>query len=169
MSIITYTDFKGEQNIAGTENIGTRENLQLFIDKYEREFLKELLGSVLYNQFVSGLAVLPNPDPKWIALRDEFDLKQMIVCYVYYWYIQNQTTLTASVGEVKPNNENSMAAQSWDKQVKSWNEMVKMTRFFDLDTTVYPDFVRTWWRNYDYWFCGCPVSEIYYYKNTLDF
>lgn len=169
MSIVTYTDFKGEQNIAGTENIGTRQNLQSFIDKYEEKFLKSLLGNVLYQDFISGLAVVPTVDPKWISLRDEFDLKQMIVCYVYYWYIQNNITLTAGTGEVKPNNENSVAAQSWDKQVKSWNEMVDIVRLFDLDTVVYPDFVRTWWRNYDYWFYSCPVNEIYYYKNTLNF
>jgi len=171
MSIITYTDFKGEQNVAGTENIGTRENLQTFIDKYEPKFLDILLGSVLYQEFVSGLAVV-EPEtilPKWIALRDEFGLKEMLVCYVYYWYTQNNTTLTAGTGEVKPNNENSVAAQSWDKQVKAWNEMASMTRLFDLDTEVYPEFVRTWWRNYDYWHYGCPVNEIFYFKNTLNF
>lgn len=180
MSIITYQDFKGEQKIAGTENLGTRENLQGFIDKYEPKFLKALLGNVLYQEFVTGLVpveVTPptNPvtylpiDPKWIALRDEFDVKQMLVCYVYYWYIQNQVTVTVSTGEVKPNNENSLMAQSWDKQVKAWNEMAQMTRLFDLDTNVYVGFNRVWWRGYDYWDCGCPVNEIYYFKNTLNF
>ena len=53
MSIITIADFKGERNIAGTENSGTRENLQSFIDKYEPKFLKKLLGSALANEFIT--------------------------------------------------------------------------------------------------------------------
>jgi len=179
MSIITYTDFKGEQLIAGLDNPGTRENLQWFIDEYEPEFLKLLLGEELSNEFVEGLVLVPvdpptNPptylpiDPKWLALRDETDLKRMIVCYVYYWYMDNLTTLTSRPGEVKPKNENSVPASNWGKQVKAWNKMAVKARLFDLSTDTYPYYVRPYWRCYVYWWRHCPVSEIYYFKNTHD-
>jgi len=179
MSIITYLDFNGEQTIAQTSNQGVRENLQVFIDEYEPEFLKALLGNVLAKEFVDGLVLVPvdpptNPptylpiDPKWLSLRDETDLKKMLVCYVYYWYIQNESSTTAGTGEVKSANENSKPVSNWDKQVKAWNKMVKMTRIFDLSTTDYPDYVRPFWFTWNYWWSTCPVNEIYYYKNTLD-
>lgn len=179
MSIITYTDFQGEQTIAETSNEGVRENLQWFIDEYEPEFLRALLGDVLAKEFVTGLVPVPvepptDPvtylpiDPKWIALRDETDLKRMIVCYVYYWYMDNAATLTSGTGEVKPKNENSKSVSNWDKQVKAWNKMVKMVRLFNLSTTDYPNYSRPFWSHYSYWWPTCPVNEIYYFKNTLN-
>lgn len=167
MSIITIHDFKGETNIAQKDNVGVQELLQDFIDKYEYKFLKSLLGKTLADEFLSGL--LDDPvDAKWTELENETDLKEMLVNYVYYWYSQNQTTTTSGTGETKAKNENSTVSMNWDKTVKAWNEMVKMTRLFDLSTETYPDFKRVWWRGYDYWFCGCSVDEIFYYKNTLD-
>lgn len=167
MAIITIHDFKGETKVAQLDNPGVRESLEDFIEKYEYKFLKSLLGKTLTDEFFAGILVDPI-DQKWIELRDEFDLKQMIVNYVYFFYMENMTTTTAGTGENKAKNENSTVASNWDKNVKVWNEMVNLTRLFDLSTETYPDFKRIWWRCYDYWFCGCSVSEIYYYKNTLN-
>jgi len=172
MSIITPSIFAGgEQAIAQLSNAGVNQNVQSFIDEYEPEFLKELLGVDLYNEFVAGLAVTPveDIDPKWIALRDEMDLKLMIKCYVYYWYMTNLTTTSAGTSEVKANNENSTPTNNDDKNVKAWNKMAKKTRLFDLSTDVYPSFVRVWWNSFDWWYPSCGISEIYYYKNTLGF
>ncbi len=167
MSIITIHDFKGETKIAQLDNAGVQENLEYFIDKYEYKFLKSLLGKTLADEFIEGLAQDP-VEEKWTELQDETDLKEMLVYYVYYWYSQNQTTTTAGTGETKAKNENSNVASNWDKTVKIWNEMVKLTRVFDLSTETYPDFHRVWWRSYDYWYFGCEVDEIYYFKNSLD-
>lgn len=169
MSIITPSIFTGgEQAIAQLSNTGVNQNVQSFIDEYEPEFLKELLGVTLYNEFVEGLAQDPI-DPKWIALRDEMDLKLMIKCYVYYWYMINLTTTSAGTSEVKTKNENSTPVNNIDKEIKAWNKMVKKVRLFDLSTTDYPSFVRIWWNRFDWWYPTCGVSEIFYYKNSLDF
>jgi len=165
MSILTPNSFNGgEQNIADISNDGVQENLQVFIDKYEVRFLKELLGVSLANEFIAGLAVDPI-EQKWIDLRDDTDLKEMLKCYVFYWYINYQITLTSGTGEVKPSNENSNVASAYPKMVLSWNEMVKMIRLFDLSTETYPDYLRPYWRRYDRWFEGCEINEIFYYKN----
>lgn len=176
MSIIAITDFKGEQSIAQQSNAGVRENVQGFIDKYEPIFLKRLLGSVLANKFITGLVPVPvepatdpvtyDPiDAKWLFLRDDTDLKAMLVDFVYYWYIRDQVTFTAGTGEVKAKNENSVRVSSVDKQVKAWNEMVSMAREFDLDVEIYPDWVRKWY-NHGNWLCTTP--EIYLFINSLN-
>lgn len=179
MSIITIADFRGEQNVAQQSNAGVRENVQGFIDKYEPIFLKKLLGSALANEFVAGLVPVPvepatDPvtfeptDPKWLFLRDDTDLKPMLVDYVYYWYIRDQVTFTAGTGEVKAKNENSVRVSSVDKQVKAWNEMVSMARGFDLDVAIYPDYTKPYWNRWHSWDYGCPVNEIYYPINSLN-
>lgn len=175
MSIITPTDFKGENIIGQIETQPVRANVQSFIDKYETKFLKELLGLTLYQEFIDGITpveILPTTvpptyepiDPKWISLRDETDLKTMIVDYVYYWYMRNSTTFTSGTSEVKAKNSNSTPVNSIDKQVRAWNEMVRMVRLFDLDTATYPNWHRVFWRN---WYFGCRwnLPDIYQFIN----
>lgn len=169
MSIIVPSDFKGENTIAqigGTVG-GVDNTVQGFIDKYEKKFLKELLGTELYEEFVAGLLVQPI-DVKWTDLRDTTDLKQMIIDYVYYWYMQNQATSTAGMSEVKGKTDNATPVNNVTKMIRSWNEMVEAARLFDLSTDTYPTWNRVYWRD---WYCGCnwKLPEIYNFKNSLDF
>lgn len=171
MSIITPAIFKGEITIAQTENPYMVTNVQDFIDEYDPKFLKELLGLALYNEFIAGLAVTPveDIDAKWIALRDEFDLQKMIAYYVYYWYKRDETTQSGGISENKPKSQNASPTNSVDKQVNAWNKMVDLTRLFDLDTNVYPDFSRVYWRRFDLRYCNFNnVSDIYYPINSLN-
>lgn len=163
MSIIVPNDFKGENTIAQVNGSvgGVNSTLQGFIDKYEPKFLRELLGTVLANEFVAGLQEDPIPQ-KWIELRDETDLKPMLIDYVYYWYIRNEVTSTAGMGEVKGKTDNATRTSSSDKMCRAWNEMYMMARFFDLSTDIYPNFTRQYWRNYYNWFYGCGISNIFY-------
>lgn len=165
MSIIAPTDFKAENTIAQIETLPVRNLVQSFIDKYEPKFLKELLGLTLYQEFITGLEEDP-VDPKWISLRDETDLKAMIVDYVYVYYLRNATTSTTGTSEVKAKNNNSTPVNSIDKQVRAWNEMVNMARLFDLSTETYPTWRRVYWRN---WWHGCNwhLPEIYKTINSL--
>lgn len=172
MPIITPDIFTAEISIPQTGNYHENGgNVQEFIDKYETRFLKELFGVTFYNEFKAGLAVTPTVDidPIWIALRDETDLKAMIANYVYYWYKRDETTQSMGISEAKPVAQNASVTNSVDKQVRSWNEMVRMVRMFDLSTTDYPNFVRRYWRRYNSWYSGCEVPEIYYFINSLNF
>lgn len=166
MSIIAPIDFKGERTIPQLEQSHVRDNVQWFIDKYEPKFLTELLGATLYGEFKTGLTQQPI-DPKWLSLRDETDLKSMIVDYVYYWYIRNWVTITAGVGEVKGKSDNATQVSSADKMVSSWNEMAKMARLFDLNTETYPNWHRVYWRN---WYFGCHwhLPDIYRDINSMN-
>lgn len=170
-TIIIPFDFIGENAIAQVQSmLAVEQNVQLFIDKYEPKFLKALLGDGLYAEFIAGLAVLPTPETKWTDLRDNTDVKPMLINYIYYFYLRNITTNTAGTSEVKAKNENSSPVNSVDKQVRSWNEMVEMSRGFTLDTTIYPSYVKPKLSCYNHWSygsCNC-VNEIYKYQNTLN-
>lgn len=167
MSIITPADFNAENSIGQREQPAVASLIQGFIDKYEPLFLKKLLGIDLYNEFVAGLAADPI-DAKWLYLRDDTEIKPMLVNYIYYYYLRNQTTLSAGISEVKPKAENARPVSSVDKQVRAWNEMVLAVRPFTLDTSVYPSYVRPHFHLYMYWYSGCPVSDIYFTINSLN-
>lgn len=49
--------------------------------------------------------------------------KSLIANYVYYWYIRNNHTQTATTGETKAANENSTMVSPALKMVRAWNEM----------------------------------------------
>lgn len=49
--------------------------------------------------------------------------KSLIAAYVYYWYMRNNWTNTATTGEGKPQNENMATASPALKMVRAWNEM----------------------------------------------
>lgn len=165
MSIVAPIDFKGQALIAQIENSDVYDNVQYFIDVYEPKFLKELLGLDLFTEFEAGLAE-ETIDTKWISLRDETDLKQMIVYYVYWFIQENDITTTVGTGESKLRKDNAQAANPLQKMVRNWNDMVEDVRLFDLDTETYPNWHRVYWRN---WFCGCNwrLPEIYQFKNQL--
>lgn len=169
MSIIVPSDFKGENLIAQVaSNVGSVDvTVQSFINKYEKKFLIELLGTELYAEFIAGLEVDPI-DPIWTSLRDETDIKPMLIDYIYYWYMVNQATSTAGMSEVKGKTDNATPVNNMAKMVRGWNEMVEMARLFDLSTDDYPDWQRVYWRN---WYDGCcwHLADIYRFKNTLDF
>lgn len=167
MSIITPANFNAENAIGQREQAPVASLIQSFIDKYEPIFLKKLLGLKLYNDLVAGLAVEP-VDPKWTFIVDDTELKPMLVDYVYYWYMGNDKTVTVGSGQAKSKLENAHLASNEDKRVRAWNEMVGYARLFTLSTVDYPDYVKPRWHKYHCWFHGCPIDEIYYFKNTLN-
>ena len=170
MSIITPRIFKAEITISQKSNPYMSDNIQEFIDKYERKFLLELFGVIFYTEFMTALNTPPT-DEKWYSLADNADLKLMIANYVYYWYKQDETTQSMGISEAKPKAENASVTNSISKQVRTWNEMVRMVRLFDLDTTIYPDFVKRVWygTQWDYfYYVQNRIPEIYKYKNTFD-
>lgn len=146
MSLIDRTYFVGELNIPNTSQAAISSLTDLFIEKYEDKWLNEVLGYSLSKAFKAGWAA-PVPESKWFDLVDgveytssdgktkfwrglvsavsgnvAFDLSP-IANYVYYWFIRNNYTQTATTGEVKPQNENAVIANPSLKMVLAWNEM----------------------------------------------
>lgn len=111
----------------------------------------------------------------WLTLRDK--VKPLILKYVYFYYLESNTTLTTGIGEQATTTEAGNRASTWSKQVKVWNKMVRgnhdMVRFL-MNNVNYPDYkvpnYYDWVYGGEYWL-GCygyKVNEIYTFKNSLN-
>jgi hypothetical protein len=67
MALIDQSYFVGDLTIAGLDRPAVQQRLNLFIDKYEDEFLRNLLGHPLYTAFLNGLSAV-TVDHKWLDL-----------------------------------------------------------------------------------------------------
>lgn len=73
-----------------------------------------------------------------------------IAGYVYYWFIRNNHSQTATMGEVKSKNENAVSYNPGLKITRAWNEMSRqvceLKDFLDSKTDDYPE-----WEDQDVW------------------
>lgn len=73
-----------------------------------------------------------------------------IANYVYYWYMRNNHTQTASTGETKGKHENADYANVSTKLVRAWNEMseciCELVDYLDARKDVYTE-----WADQDTW------------------
>lgn len=78
------------------------------------------------------------------------DKRSLIANYVYYWYIRNNHTQTATTGETKAANENSTMASPALKMVRAWNEMstwiCELVNYLDAKKDDYTE-----WADQDVW------------------
>jgi len=130
MSLVDSSYFVGEYEI--TNVIGTAApvvinaaKLTQFIVKYEPEYLKALLGTTLYDEFIAGLAVLPTPDAKWTDLKNKLvDTTNKLSCIVpYVWnrYWTAEETKSSSLGQLLSKAENAQVV-SGNAKLVSWND-----------------------------------------------
>lgn len=67
-----------------------------------------------------------------------------IADYVYYWYLRNNNTQTAAMGEVAGQAENATKVSPGYKMAKAWNDMVAKNRilreFLLVNNTIYPEY-----------------------------
>lgn len=258
--LIDRTYFIGEINIPNTHTPAIGGLLDWFIEKYEEQFLKEVLGYDLYTAFKAGLLIDPIPQ-KWTDLiegveytyndktkfwrglvsqppsvlnaldalntisvivgggglydpvvgqssvtipavlvgkdfiieqrgigqlrDDEYSIagntltlttglfgnsdtyfyksatlaintttgtskQSPIANYVYYWFIRNNHSQTATMGEVKSQNENAVNHSPALKMTRAWNEMsawvCELRDYLDAKNTDYPE-----WEEQDVW------------------
>ena len=187
MSLIDVTYFFDEIFIAGLENTIDTTSVKItgFIKKYEARYLNKFMGKIMYDEFMAGLLVNPIP-PKWIDLKNQLadsdTLESPIANYVYFWYQENLVTNSVGIGETKPKSENSNLASVLQKQMRSWNEMVRFTykvqEFIQKNSTDYPDFnpetdyrfgtnigltYDYQFRNYNYFY----LNELFIFKNAM--
>jgi hypothetical protein len=170
--IIDRTYFVGDLNIpnVGTPAIG--ELVDWFIAKYEPLFLRNVLGYELSKAFLAGLNEYM-VDQKWTDLLEGVEYtdtqskvrtwqgivaeypslignQSPIANYVYYWFVQNNHSQTAAMGEVKSQNENAAAYNPGQKMVRAWNEMskwiVELADYLNAKKDIYTE-----WEKQDEW------------------
>lgn len=149
MILIDKTYFEdADMLVAGLgQNVNVKK-LNELIAKYERQYLKNILGYAFYKAFQSAMddeAESETLATKWKELRDggEYtdstgvlrkweglinnDLTSPIANYIYYWYLRKNASRTTVRGEKSDKQPTSDSSSSINKQVRAWNEMVRMS------------------------------------------
>lgn len=67
VSLIDQTYFQGDLTIAGLDRPSVIERLNLFIEKYEDQFLRDLFGYSMYKALLDGLSE-PSVDQRWLDI-----------------------------------------------------------------------------------------------------
>lgn len=113
-------------------------NLNWFIEKYETEFLIELLGYTLFQNFKTGIHA-ESPLKIWTDLRDYLYRESNgfyfspAANYVFFFVSRRGRTQTAVQGEIKGTMSYAEIAEDSDKLVKVWNDMCDMVSCFNCD------------------------------------
>lgn len=126
MPILDLTYFHDEIHIAQRSQVDVQDSLMYFIDKYEPEILRRLLGKELYQEFIVGLGQ-PTVAQKWVTLRDwlfNSNLKTSPVAnYVYVKYQENTETKSVGIGNGQSLSENVRVVTPVRNMTRAWNEM----------------------------------------------
>lgn len=153
MALIDITYFTGEIVIPNTDKDYIAQRLVLFIEKYEDNFLRDVLGYDLYKSFKAGIVNYPSgaTDQKWIDIIEGAEysrhsrthqwrgltfenvdgfasgtgqLLSPIANYVYWYWVKDGFSQTMSTGESQAKAENATSISPAFKMVRAWNEMI---------------------------------------------
>ena len=138
-NLITINDMKGEFYLALDSDYETT-TFNTFISELQYEALIDLMGYPCYNDFETGLGVVPI-DAKWTNLRDGVDyndcsgylnkwrgLKYMLLPLVFSKWIEFNHYKQDITGTLISQNENSTPVDLWFlKKIanKAYNEYIK--------------------------------------------
>lgn len=136
-TITKNTDFKEEffiPNAVVIPNNGGAPNairqIDLFIEKYERLLLVNVLGTVQYKELIEN----EETEGKWFDLKNgkEYDgklwlgLKSVTVPFIFYHYLKNDKTQYSTTGIQRPDSENSTSVNPTLNLVESWNSFIEV-------------------------------------------
>lgn len=127
--------------------------LNIYIDQYARQFLKDALGYELYKDFDSNIengVLKVNALQKWKNLLNgvEYDGKKwqgliyteglykhsILANFVFYHYVNDNVTTLTSFGETSVNTQNSSSVNPNQRLVTIWNEFVSENQLLQNDT-----------------------------------
>lgn len=103
-------------------------NLEWFIAKYEQQFLRELLGATLADNFMGGYNQA-DVNPIWIDLKDAIFRVvdgygfSPAANYVYFYVMRDSRTKTTMNGEKVSTQDYALQTSDTAKLVKAWNDM----------------------------------------------
>lgn len=189
MLLIDRTYFDGPILLPVANN---EESIDQAIDLYHNEYLQKVMGLSLYNAFMAGIVSGGSGfssgfssgfggsgviDDRWDWIINGHSytysgypytwrgIRTAIANYVYWHYREDNTTLTATMGEIGSTVENGVIVSPDNKMVRAWNDMAGWDRelahmlyhLVDEDgVKVYPEFNQ----------CE-PTGEVYYPVNRF--
>lgn len=137
--IVTQADFTAFYGLATDINLAPR--IQAYIDRYEKTYIRQLLGVELGNLFIADLAN-PTQDPRFVVIEDPFDeqdanccntirasrgIKDMLLAFIYYHYIFGSQLSNTQTGVNLSQNETSQTLTPRNaarEAEKKWNELL---------------------------------------------
>jgi hypothetical protein len=173
MSLIDASYFVGELNIPNTSSPAIAERLQVFIDKYERQFLEDLLGYELWKLLDTQITQEEEnspatPLPRLAILLDGVEYtdsggtlrkwrglvyvdgalpRSLIANYVYWHWMKDQATQTTGLGEAATQAQNATLVSPTGKMVAACNEMARgvaqLHYFLNTNQADYPELVSS--------------------------
>lgn len=123
------------------------DTFQDFVDEQEEAELRCLLGDVLYDQFIAGLAVLPAEDieVKWIRLRDGYTysyggktrtykgLRKLLKPYIWFMWMREEEIKKTAAGGSLAVAENSERVSLARELARGYNEYASLSGFVFCD------------------------------------
>lgn len=109
-----------------------------YIDRYEDQYLIQLLGVELYNLFIADLDSnnIPQSD-RFKKIFDPFNeqigfslmmsrgIKDMLIGFIYFEYLKDLITKTTNVGVTKPQEQNSKIITAHTTIYGRYNESIR--------------------------------------------
>jgi len=150
--LIDKSDFVGDYELAKSG----QDNINLFIEKYEKQILSQLLGSELLGLFQADLSIAKVPQaPLYLDLYNPFvkdmvgvnveyiGLKEMVLAYVFFFYSRKNSVKSTMNGPVNNVTEVSEPANKffligyYNRAIRAF----KVVRYLcAYDNVVYPTY-----------------------------
>lgn len=149
--LIDQSYFVGEilvPNLTGVGPIpaGNVEELNRFINKYEPDFLDEVLGQSLSAAFQAGISAA-TPEQRWVDLKSKLvnttRKESAIAGYVYYHFYRDRLSTSSGLGEIESTAENANVVINTDKMSRAYNDAVRKGRavfeYVQANASTYPE------------------------------
>ena len=154
MSIVVNTDFRGEYNVSKT----CYDQIDFYIEKYEKKYLVKLLGAELYGLFIADLTVSDPQVPQTQRFLDIFNvfnvdnsryvvtsegIRRMLTQLIYFHYVRENQVINTAGGTVSNSVELGLPASFKGNIVQAFNEGVDNSHsiqwFICDNSTIYPE------------------------------
>ncbi len=135
--LISKEDFEEGQTSISTNSF-TLAEVDLAIDTYEKTLLIELLGIELFNLFDADLDAMVPQSPIYLEIYNSFfkeinnklveskGMKQMLVKWVWFYYVRQQSQSNSIAGNVQSDSTaSSPSRMSYATLMKEYNECIE--------------------------------------------
>jgi len=157
-NLIDVKFFVGEINIPNTTKLEVEESLNVFISKYEKQLLKQMLGYELWKSYNDD-----NTTPRFVDLIDGKDEWQglvyditdtvqgsLIANYVYCYWLRDKQIWNSGLGTVRPKPDSAEIMPLYMKYMEAWNscseQIWDFVKYMEASSDVYPE-----WKPVDLW------------------
>lgn len=155
-NILTLADFEtGKSKV--NYNTYQESDFEAYIDRYEREYLIELLGVTEYNSFIADLTGGVPTSSQYLTIFNPLateindmnivtdGIKEMLKGFVYFHWVRDNMTEQTTVGSKRTQSENSENISGTSAMIQSrFNDSVEdflsIQYYIEQNESDYPDY-----------------------------